>query len=84
MNRTTVSIVLAISCLLAACGNKGELFLETDQAIADEIKELDESLRELSAESVAPSSNVSETDVDAEDTIKKSKKKAEERLQTAE
>ncbi len=103
MNRTTVSIVLAASCLLVACGNKGELFLETDQAIADEIKQLDESLDELDKEPTVPTSNVSETDIDAdqaaeplddagetadaddaEEAIKKAKKKADELLKAAE
>ncbi|MEE9334747.1 MAG: hypothetical protein V3U65_11735 [Granulosicoccaceae bacterium] len=96
MNRTTISIALAVSCLLIACGNKGDLFLETDQAIADEIKLLDESLDELEQESAAPSTTSPDTAVLKEPTddaasdeaveavIKKAKKKADDILQSNE
>ena len=51
MNRTVVIIALALSFVLVACGNKGDLYLEIDQAITDEIKQLDETLDELDEES---------------------------------
>ena len=59
MNRTTArialapifAVTLALNGLLVACGNKGDLFLETDQVISDEINQLGESLEELDEES---------------------------------
>ena len=96
MNRIAVSIVLAVSCLLLACGNKGDLFLETDPAIAEEIKLLDESLDELEEESATGSETDSvteppvdgnteaKTEAEIEAAIKKAKKKADSILQTDE
>ncbi len=72
MNRITVSIVLAVSSLLLACGNKGELFLETDTAITEEIKQLDDSLDEIEADSDTKSGTDSVTE-----EAKKAKKKAD-------
>jgi len=81
MNRTTISIVFALSFLLAACGNKGGLFLESDKAVADELKQLDQSLDELEGledESAAPLSNVTQTDADSvTDTVDDTSKSKE-------
>jgi len=90
MNRITVCIVLTASCMLLACGNKGDLFLETDPAITKEIQLLDESLDELEEEPATGSETESVTPDDAntgaksqaeiEAAIKKAKKKANSNL----
>ncbi len=47
MNRATTLTSVALSLILMACGNKGDLFLETDEATAEELRQLDDSLQEL-------------------------------------
>lgn len=55
MSRAIISIALSVNVLLVACGNKGDLFLEADNAVAEEIKQLDESLDEIEEDSENPS-----------------------------
>jgi predicted small lipoprotein YifL len=50
MNRTMQIAVLALSILLIACGNKGELYLEVDEAATEELNQLDQSLEEIDDE----------------------------------
>lgn len=66
MNRTAQIAVLALSFLLIACGNKGDLYLEVDESVTEELNQLDESLDAIDEEAAEKAKKKAEDAQNAE------------------
>lgn len=66
MNHTTQIAALALSLLLIACGNKGDLYLEVDESVTEELNQLDESLDAIDEEAAEKAKKKAEDAQNAE------------------